>query len=249
MTWNIHAGIGPDGRHDLARVVSLIRRHAPDIVALQEIEARARTGAAQSFRLLREALGGHAIEAPTVAEEDGHYGHMLVSRWPIREAARHDLSFPGREPRRAIVATLLPPAGPLRVISAHFGLRMRERRRQAARLAALAGDGPSPALVLGDFNEWARWGAVYRAFARVLPARTRHRTFPAHLPLFALDRIYCRPGEILERSWTDRGATKASDHLPVVAEIRLPPGGLGRSRPVEAGCSPDRGGPPRANFR
>jgi endonuclease/exonuclease/phosphatase family metal-dependent hydrolase len=37
LTWNIHSGIGPDGRYDLERVVRLVQRHEPDIVALQEI--------------------------------------------------------------------------------------------------------------------------------------------------------------------------------------------------------------------
>jgi endonuclease/exonuclease/phosphatase family metal-dependent hydrolase len=226
MTWNIHAGIGPDGCYNLARILALIHRHTPDVVALQEVEARGRTGAAQPFRLLRDALGGHAVEAPTIVQEDGHYGHMLVSRWPIKEAMLHDLTFPGREPRSAIVATIHSPAGPLRVIATHFGLRLRERRRQAARPAALVGDGPSPVLVLGDFNEWARWGAVHRTFARLLPARTRQRTFPAQRPLLALDRIYCRPAEMLGRSWTDRAAGAASDHLPIVAEIRPASGAL-----------------------
>ena len=223
MTWNIHAGIGADGRYDMARILAVIGRHAPDIVALQEIEARGRRGPAHPFGLLRQALGGHAVEAPTILAEDGYYGHMLISRWPIQETALHDLCVPGREPRRAIAAIVVSPAGPLRILCAHFGLRMWERQRQAARLAALAHEAPDPVLALGDFNEWTWRGAVDRALARVLPGRTRHRTFPAWRPLFALDRIYCRPREILGRNWTDPAARHASDHLPVVADIRLAP--------------------------
>ena len=40
MTWNIHGAVGRNPRFDLARVVELIQRHAPDIVALQEINSR-----------------------------------------------------------------------------------------------------------------------------------------------------------------------------------------------------------------
>lgn len=222
MTWNIHAGIGPDGRYDLDRILTLIGRHAPDIVALQEIEARGRTGADHPFRVLRDALGGHAIEAPTIATEDGYYGHMLISRWPIRDSALHDLCFPGCEPRGAIAATVASPTGPLRVLAAHFGLRRQERRRQAAQFAALAREAAEPLVAMGDFNEWIRWGALHGIFAPALPARTRHWTFPAWCPVLALDRIYCRPATILGRSWTDPAARRASDHLPVVAEIHLP---------------------------
>ncbi len=33
MTWNIHGGVGTDGKFDLARIVDAIARHAPDVVA------------------------------------------------------------------------------------------------------------------------------------------------------------------------------------------------------------------------
>jgi endonuclease/exonuclease/phosphatase family metal-dependent hydrolase len=233
MTWNIHAGIGLDGRYDLSRVVALAGRHAPDIVALQEVEARGHTDRVHPFGLLREALGSQALEARTIVAEDGYYGHMLVSRWPILDSALHDLRFPGREPRCAISATVATPAGPLRVISAHFGLGLRERHWQATRLAALARGTHDPLAVMGDFNEWAWRGAVHRAFAPVLPVRTRHCTFPARSPFLALDRIYCRPRELLVRSWTDPTARKASDHLPVVAELALPPDRWDEGRPSD----------------
>jgi endonuclease/exonuclease/phosphatase family metal-dependent hydrolase len=63
---------------------------------------------------------------------------------------------------------------------------------------------------------------VRRTLAAVLQGRTRHRTFPARWPLLRLDRIYCRPAQALIRSWIDPAACDASDHLPVIADIRLP---------------------------
>ena len=52
-------------------------------------------------------------------------------------------------------------------------------------------------------------------------ARSGHPSFPARLPLFALDRIWCRPDHLLTRSWTARETRPASDHLPVMAELAL----------------------------
>ena len=40
MTWNIHGGIGPDGLHDLERMLAVIRRADPDVLALQEVDSR-----------------------------------------------------------------------------------------------------------------------------------------------------------------------------------------------------------------
>ena len=48
MTWNIHGALGGNPRFDLDRVVALVKRHAPDIVALQET-------AVTRFALLLEA--------------------------------------------------------------------------------------------------------------------------------------------------------------------------------------------------
>jgi endonuclease/exonuclease/phosphatase family metal-dependent hydrolase len=76
-------------------------------------------------------------------------------------------------------------------------------------------------VILGDFNDWARRGAVQRALTNCAPVFTLHRTFPARFPLLALDRIYCRPSTLLVRSWTDRAARSASDHLPVIADLDM----------------------------
>jgi endonuclease/exonuclease/phosphatase family metal-dependent hydrolase len=226
LTWNIHAGIGADGRYDLARIMRLVERHAPDVVALQEIEARGRRESAQPFAILKAELGGHAVEAPTIMGADGYYGHMLVSRWPIHDAALHDVSYWRREARCVISAMVAAPGGAFRVFSTHFGLRARERRWQAARLADRVAQIGGPVLAIGDFNEWSWRGAVDRALAPILPGRTRQRTYPARRPSFALDRIYCRPAAMLGTSWTDLASSEASDHLALIAEIEPPRTGL-----------------------
>lgn len=229
MSWNIHSGLGVDGRYDMGRILALIGRHAPDILAVQEVESRALGNRPSPFTLLRDHLErdgvpGHAIPAETLRAPDGAYGHMLLSRWPLRDERLHDLSVPGREPRSAIAALVETPAGPLRVISTHLGLRCRERRAQARRLAALVKALPGPLLVLGDFNDWFARGPVWRALSPLLPDRTGQRTFPSRLPLLGLDRIWARPAGMLGPSFSDPAARLASDHLPVIADLRLPGG-------------------------
>src|SRR5947209_3821546 len=55
MTWNIHGGLGTDRRFDLSRVVEIISRHHPDVVALQEVDSRRTLAPARSaFAVLRE---------------------------------------------------------------------------------------------------------------------------------------------------------------------------------------------------
>ena len=230
LTWNIHKGIGPNGRYNLDRTVRLISRHAPDIVALQEVDARRAAGGASPFEALRQTLGEHSVEARTITAPDGDYGHVIISRWPLAGPTLHDISVRRREPRQAIEATVETDRGPLHVMAAHLGLAFGERRRQVRILADAVRRAPAPVVLLGDFNDWIWRGHVNRALVAELPARTWHRTFPALCPLIRLDRIYCRPATALIRSWTDADACWASDHLPVIAEISLQPPDQGRPR-------------------
>jgi endonuclease/exonuclease/phosphatase family metal-dependent hydrolase len=219
MTWNIHGGVGPDGLHDLQRMLDLIQRVDPDVLALQEVDSRRAKGAEHPIELLKRALGHHGIAAAAITTADGDYGQVLLSRWRLEQATVHDISEPRREPRRAIAATIRSPAGDLFVIATHLGLSSAERHRQCAKMAILSEQSELTTVALGDFNDWMWPGSVRRVLARKLPGYTRYRTFPARLPVLKLDQIYCRPASAIVRSWVEPSAGLLSDHLPVVAEI------------------------------
>ena len=222
MTWNIHGALGRNARFDLVRVVELIRSWQPDVVALQEIDSRRRDSAVgDPFDFLQQGLGDHGIGAKSIQTADGEYGQMLISRWPLKHTEVHDISRPEREPRRAIRADVETPAGPLRVVATHLGLSFGERGAQTRKLLELVGEGSTTTVLLGDFNDWLWAGSVRRPLASALPSRTRHRTFPSICPTFHLDRIYCRPAGVLVRSFVDRKARQVSDHLAVIADVRV----------------------------
>jgi endonuclease/exonuclease/phosphatase family metal-dependent hydrolase len=223
MTWNIHGAHGRNRRFDLDRVIELITRHAPDVVALQEVDSRRprAAGVTDPFESLKTALGSHGVGAKTITTADGEYGQALISRWPIRNAEIHDISYQEREPRRAIRCEIVAPFGSLRVIATHLGLSMGERRDQARALLGLVGNTSLTTVVLGDFNDWFWVGSVRKVLAKQLPARSRQRTFPSVCPMFRFDRIYCRPVAALENARTDRSARALSDHLPIIADIRM----------------------------
>jgi endonuclease/exonuclease/phosphatase family metal-dependent hydrolase len=222
MTWNIHRGVGPDGRFELERIAALIARHAPDIVALQEVDTRGRDPSCLAPLKALHAENGHVAEARTITAPDGHYGHAVFSRWPIRNVKLHDLSMGRREPRSAIETVVETEQGDLHLVAVHLGLAVSERRRQAKMLTSLAMEQEGLGTVmLGDFNDWFSFGKVRSTLAAVLPERTMLATFPARWPRLRLDRVYCRLPCRLVRCWTDKDARQCSDHLPVIAEIRI----------------------------
>jgi endonuclease/exonuclease/phosphatase family metal-dependent hydrolase len=220
LTWNIHGALGRNRRFDLQRIVAQIRRHAPDIVALQEIDSR-RPGEREIFGALLRALGAHGVDAKTIVTSDGDYGQALISRWPIGASEVRDISYPEREPRRAVRADIATPHGPLRVIATHLGLSAKERLSQMRELLRLIGTPSVTTVALGDFNDWLRVGSVRNVLGAVLPGQTRLRTFPSRLPLFSLDRIYCYPREALIDAFVDTGARSISDHLLLGADIDM----------------------------
>lgn len=225
LTWNIHGGIGRDGRYDLDRILALARAFHPDVVALQELDSRGRLATLAPLLHLQQGLGEHSAEARTITVPDGHYGHVLISRYPLSDVEVHDLSVTGRERRCAIEAVVELPGAAIRLVATHLGLGFRERLRQAQQLAAIAIKREGPLVILGDFNDWQ--GSVRRILSPILPAWSSFRTFPARRPFLGLDGIYCRPVDALARSWIDPRAAHASDHLPVLADIRAPAGSMG----------------------
>lgn len=228
LTWNIHAGIGPDRQYNLARVIEVIRRHEPDIVALQEVDSRGRSHDSP-LDTLKLALGHHAAEARTIVAPDGHYGHVLMSRWPMRTSVLHDLSVRRREPRFAIEAVLTLPSGDaiaedggsntLTVLSTHLGLRYGECQEQVGRLADILRRVSGRIILMGDFNDWHH--LVRRTMQPLLPGRSNLRTFPARYPVLALDGLYWRPADAAIGWWLDPDGRDSSDHLPVIADFSL----------------------------
>lgn len=144
LSWNIQWGLGLDGRVDLDRITSDIRKNGdPDVICLQEVTAgfddlRGNDGSDQ-FAFFAKAFPSHAaIAAPVldVAHPRGDrriFGNMILSRRPVGLVQRHTLpwpTMPAREcmPRGLVSATIEAPWGPLRVMTAHLEYSAAELR-------------------------------------------------------------------------------------------------------------------------
>lgn len=219
-TWNLHGFVGEGRRPDFERTLRLIEVIDADVLALQEVDARTHIGREPfAFERLREALGGHIVEARLFGPPGRDYGHLLWSRHPIERAEVRRLPGPGFEPRAVIDAVVQTPLGTVRCLATHFGLRPAARRRQAAFLGGLVR--PAEVTVaLGDFNEWRASGAVDRALRAVLPQVVQPASWPARRPIVPMDRLYVGDQLAIASGGAFREAAPASDHLPVVATYR-----------------------------
>jgi endonuclease/exonuclease/phosphatase family metal-dependent hydrolase len=229
-TYNIHRCIGADGRYNPGRVALVLEELDADLIGLQEVDSRlAAGGGCDQLAYLAGRLGFNVAAGLNIVCHRGHYGNALLSRWPILESRLMDLSSAGREPRGGIDAAVAWPGaadgGHLRVIVTHLGLRGWERRRQMARLLQHIGDPTArPLLLMGDFNEWVRFGPVSRNLRDAFACDGHVGSFPARWPLLPLDRICARalaPVRAPARH-ASAAARVASDHLPVKAVFMLP---------------------------
>lgn len=219
-----------DRRTRPERIAAVLTALAPDVVALQEVvgPGLASPGHAEQIGAL---LGMGWVMAPTREVRRHQFGNVVLSRFPIREHAQCDLSWKTCQPRNAQrVAVELGPGRHLQVYNAHLGTALLERRYQAPKLAGWVQDlrNRDPKIVLGDFNEWGR-GLVDDVLARRLasvdlfPFLRRRRTYPGFFPVLHLDHIYFA-GAIEVRKIElprTRLSLVASDHLPLVADLRV----------------------------
>ena len=118
----------------------------------------------------------------------------------------------------------------LHLYNVHLGTAILERRHQARRLASIVCDRhvPGPKLVLGDFNEWMRGLTTTLLSARLKSVdlqkyMRRRRHYPGLFPILHLDHIYYDgPLEIAHIEVVrNRLSLVASDHLPLVADVRI----------------------------
>ncbi len=226
-SYNIHSCRGTDGRYDPDRVAGVIREIDPDIIGLQEVESGYWTGSGENqLDLLAQATGLHAVSGPTLQSARGHYGNAILTRWPVQDVRRIDLSVPGREPRGALDVCVRIDDQPLRMLVTHFGLAATERFAQAGALIGLLRDGRAGIrIVAGDFNEWASRRKTIRMLDEWFGDSGSVRTWPSRFPLFALDRIWVHPGKYLIdlRPHRSKQARHASDHLPLTARLSWSP--------------------------
>jgi endonuclease/exonuclease/phosphatase family metal-dependent hydrolase len=226
-SYNLHKCVGADRRFDPLRSIAVIAELGADIVALQEADKRfgRRSGLLDLAALERET-GLVPLAASDELDGHGWHGNALLVR-PGTPARIRRLALPGAEARGALVAELDLPEGRLRVVAAHLGLLRRCRREQAGAILHAITDGatPMPTILLGDLNEW-RPGArsSLRAFTPLFgTVEPGPPSFPARLPVFALDRILGWPQGLVGgvAAHDSALARMASDHLPLTAWVRL----------------------------
>ncbi|WP_067178131.1 poly(A) polymerase [Microtetraspora niveoalba] len=257
LTWNTLWDRYDSGRIDTARrrplLIEELERADADVIALQEVEA---------------GLLGLLLRAPWVrsaytlgSDPNGRdiddSGLLLLSRLPVREAARHALG-----PHKAVAAvTVECGAGPVVVAATHLTSDHAEdgparRETELARLAEALRGVEGDVVLLGDFNDGGNTPAevlgLRDAWSEVHGRDDRTPTFdPRANPLAAvsslsgrasrLDRVLLGghgPHAVTAELRGDSPATPdglfVSDHYGVAVELLVGEDGTGRPGTLDA---------------
>ena len=215
LSYNVH-GL----RDDRSALTGLIRDLEPDVVVVQEAPRR--------FRW-RHKCAALADDAGMVVAAGGlpALGNLILVTLRVKVHDTWCLRYPltpGRHLRGAAFARCSVKDARFTVSGSHLATDPVERPAQAAlwKSALVAVDGPMVAA--GDLNEGPGGGAWRTVADGFAGPRDAALTFPATLPRVRLDAVFVSPDIAIESYDvidTDQ-ARRASDHLPVLADLRLP---------------------------
>lgn len=248
MTYNVHGCGGMDGRVSPRRIARVVASYMPDLLALQEVDlGRRRSRAEDQAAMIAHQLGMHVVFCPTITRGLEHYGHALLSRWPIEIVKRahlpHDPKGWWKEPRSALWARVMIGDTAVHVVTTHLGLGLHERLLQMRMLLSKEWLGrvsdDEPILLCGDFNltpGTAPYGLAAARFRDVQAAREGHRplsTFSSMRPFVRLDHIFTSPRLEVKHVFVPRThlTRVASDHLPLVADLSFVPAAVETQKP------------------
>ena len=230
-TYNVHRWQGTNGRTkpDVARAGYVISEFDADVVALQEV-LRPFDGqgvgdpAEDPLSKLCEELDLHLAFAVTRLHRRGQLGNAILSRFPITAISVLDISHSRIERRVALAAQVGHAGAALGVIATHLSLVDRTRHRQIRTLMEHPALNSGPAVLMGDMNAWrnCKGSKVLEEELGLHHNLDWPASFPAGRPMLSLDRIYTRNAAVVKVGHHDTpAARKASDHLPVVAEVEV----------------------------
>lgn len=235
-TYNIHKGvrgIGPKKRAEYENLAQAIEKFDADLIFLQEVrKLYNRTDIAQNLRLPGPqadflAPQGYISSYMTNAyTREGQHGNALLSRWPVLDMAREDISNNRFEQRGLLHVKVRIAKHILHCIVVHLSLMQTSRDWQLQKLVSLIQrDIPhhQPILIAGDFNDWndKLLAPMKRAgFNTFTPPQ--NPTFPSFAPMLKLDRMYVR-GLTPINSYVPKGKqwARISDHLPLIGEFKF----------------------------
>lgn len=220
VTYNVRGRRG-----DFAALAATVRDLAPDVLMVQEAPRRWRwrprcAALARGFGMVVAAGGMPAVGNLILTDLRVAVERTWCVRFPLT---------PGRHLRGAALARCTVAGASFVAVGTHLATDPMERPQQARLLAPELAGVEAPVVLGADVNDEpgsATWetlagGLVDPAVAR---GAGQQPTFPSHAPERRIDGVFVDARiEVSDYRVVDHAQTRrASDHLPVAADLQLP---------------------------
>gem|GEM_PF-532223 len=247
---------------DLDGTIAVMRAHAPDVIALQEVDRFwARSAYADEVAAIAGGLQmpQHCYAPNLDHQADSHanrphqYGTALVSRFPIVSCSNTLLTtFSGWEQRGILGAVIDVRGVPTRVYSTHLQAGRTvggasesggpQRVLQVQDIMRLLSDVREPIVLMGDLNAGHAADELTPLYTRLIDIWREGgvgagNTASARLsgyPTSRIDYIFASPGTAITSVAVpiDAPTRLASDHYPVLATLAVPAAPMRTTRAI-----------------
>ena len=226
MTYNIRHGAGMDNVVDLDRQAAVIRDATPDIVGLQEVDSCVkRSGYIPEAAILGEKTDLYATFGPAIPLTGGKYGVAILSK--EQPLSVRNIPLPGAEKRTLLVCEFVEYV----FACTHLDLEEENRLTSLSIILEEAARWDKPFFICGDWNDTPTSTLirnVKKSFVIInnITSSSANYTFPAGNPTSIIDYIasYGTGSNRVFTSIVKRqviNEPEASDHRPVLVEIRM----------------------------
>ena len=218
MSYNVQhcAGIESDINYD--RTADVIWNQRPDVVAIQELDSvTSRSEGLYQLEELAKRTLYYPVFARAIDFDGGKYGVGILTR--ERPLSTRRIPLPGREPRVLLVVELKDYV----MACTHLDLTEENRLASVPLIVDEAKRWHKPFIIAGDWNDGPD-SKLLTELKKYFTINTgKKATYPADKPNECIDYIASfkdRAAVTLNYSVLDEPS--ASDHRPLVANLRLP---------------------------
>lgn len=226
LTYNIHHGVGIDGRLNLDRIARVIDKSDAEIIGLNEVDmGRRRSGFKNQTAYLAEKLNMNYAYGPGKNGFPGSYGNAVLTKYPIISTENIALPHSNRDTKesRSLLKTEIEISEnrSIYILLTHLSLDRNEREEQFRWINNYIKNLKTPCILMGDFNAGLLELKNYLDEDKrsLRPLLSGVKTYPASNPISGID-LYFSDNRIQSiEGYTIK--TNASDHLPVYLKLRV----------------------------
>jgi len=221
MSYNVRNGKGLDDITDYQRIVDVIRKVNPDVIAIQELDKI--TNRSKGVDVLEEFAkysGMYGTYGAAISYDGGNYGVGILSK--EKPLSTKNIALPGREEKRTF---LVAEFDKYVMCCTHWSLTKEDREASILIINEAVKEYDKPVFLAGDLNSEPESDAIKHLSENwKILNNPKQPTFPSNNPRETIDYIfgYLPKGQvysIFQRAVMDEPL--ASDHRPLFVDVRI----------------------------